>query len=80
MRKLPALEMIYRRAEERRLPVMFHTGTSIFPGARNIYGDPIHLDEVAVDCPGMTIVMAHGGRRRCTAAACRRRDCRSSGS
>lgn len=67
--KLPALEVIYRKAVEHRLPVMFHTGTSIFPGARNIYGDPIHLDDVAVDFPGMTIVMAHGGRPLWTDAA-----------
>jgi len=41
---------------------MFHTGTSIFPGARNVYGDPLALDDVAVDFPGLTIVLAHGGR------------------
>ena len=41
---------------------MFHTGTSIFPGARNKYGDPIYLDDVAVDFPKMRILLAHGGR------------------
>jgi uncharacterized protein len=56
------LEMIYRAAEGNGIPVMFHTGTSIFPGARNKYGDPIHLDDVAVDFPKLKIVMAHGGR------------------
>lgn len=60
--KLPGLEAIYRKAAEHRLPVMFHTGTSIFPGARNVYGDPIYIDDVAVDFPSLTIVMAHGGR------------------
>ena len=59
---LPALATIYGKAAEHSLPVMFHTGTSIFPGARNLYGDPIHLDDVAVDFPKLTIVMAHGGR------------------
>ena len=34
------LEIIYRAAEANGIPVMFHTGTSIFPGARNKYGDP----------------------------------------
>ena len=29
------LEIIYRAAEANGVPVMFHTGTSIFPGARN---------------------------------------------
>ena len=28
------LEIIYRAAEANGIPVMFHTGTSIFPGAR----------------------------------------------
>ena len=41
---------------------MFHTGTSIFPGARNTYGDPIYVDDVAVDFPKMKILLAHGGR------------------
>jgi uncharacterized protein len=56
------LEIIYRAAEGNGIPVMFHTGTSIFPGARNKYGDPIYLDDVAVDFPKMKILMAHGGR------------------
>ena len=56
------LEIIYRAAEANGVPVMFHTGTSIFPGARNKYGDPIYLDDVAVDFPKLNIIMAHGGR------------------
>src|SRR5689334_22606414 len=56
------LEIIYRAAETHGIPVMFHTGTSIFPGARNRYGDPMFLDDVAVDFPKMKIIMAHGGR------------------
>jgi len=45
------LEIIYRAAEANGVPVMFHTGTSIFHGARNKYGDPIYIDDVAVDFP-----------------------------
>ena len=60
--EVPGLEAIYRKASEHRIPVMFHTGTSIFPGARNVYGDPIAIDDVAVDFPDLTIVLAHGGR------------------
>lgn len=56
------LEIIYRAAEANGIPVMFHTGTSIFPGARNIYGDPIYIDDVAVDFPKLKILLAHGGR------------------
>ncbi|MBV8207588.1 MAG: amidohydrolase [Acidobacteria bacterium] len=56
------LETIYRIAEKEGIPIMFHTGTSIFPGARNKYGDPIYLDDVAVDFPRLRILLAHGGR------------------
>lgn len=56
------LEIIYRAAEANGIPVMFHTGTSIFPGARNKYGNPLYVDDVAVDFPRMKILLAHGGR------------------
>ena len=56
------LEIIYRAAEANGIPVMFHTGTSIFPGARNKYGDPIYIDDVAVDFPNLKLLLAHGGR------------------
>lgn len=59
---LEALARIYRRCEERGLPVTVHTGTSIFPGARSKYGRPMELDDVAIDFPDLTIIMAHGGR------------------
>ena len=45
------LEIIYRAAEANGIPIMVHTGTSIFPGARNKYGDPMYVDDVAVDFP-----------------------------
>ena len=56
------LEVVYRTAQEHGIPVMFHTGTSIFMGARNRYGDPIFIDDVAVDFPKLKIILAHGGR------------------
>jgi uncharacterized protein len=59
---LEALRAIYEEAQRLRLPVMIHTGTSIFPGARSRNGDPMTVDDVAVDFPGLTIVIAHGGR------------------
>lgn len=62
LRGTKELEIIYRAAEANEIPVMFHTGTSVFPDARNKYGDPIHLDDVAVDFPKLKIIMAHGGR------------------
>ena len=59
---LTTLEDIYRTCEARGLPVMVHTGTSIFPGARSKYGNPLELDDVAVDFPDLQLIMAHGGR------------------
>jgi hypothetical protein len=41
---------------------MIHTGTSIFPGARSKWGNPMELDDVAIDFPDLPIIMAHGGR------------------
>lgn len=53
---------LYQKAQELRLPVLYHIGTSIFKGTRLKYCDPIHLDDVAVDFPNLKIVMAHSGR------------------
>ena len=47
----PGLAEVYRAAEEHGRPVMIHTGTSIFPGARNRFADPMPVDDVAVDFP-----------------------------
>jgi uncharacterized protein len=62
VRGVKELEIIYRAAEANGIPVMIHTGTSVFPGARNKYGDPIYVDDVAVDFPKLKILLAHGGR------------------
>ena len=59
---LDALRTIYEEAQRLRLPVMIHTGTSVFPGARSRVGEPMAVDDVAVDFPDLKIVLAHGGR------------------
>lgn len=59
---LESLATIYRRCEREGIPVMVHTGTSIFPGARSKWGNPLEIDDVAIDFPDLQIVMAHGGR------------------
>jgi len=56
------LAAMYERAQANGLPVMIHTGTSIFPGARNVYAQPMLADDVAVDFPNLVIILAHGGR------------------
>lgn len=57
-----ALAKIYETAQRYRRPVMIHTGTSVFPGARNVYADPMPADDVAVDFPELTLILAHAGR------------------
>lgn len=56
------LAEIYRECEERGVPVMFHTGTSVFPRARNVFADPMPVDDVAIDFPKLPIILAHAGR------------------
>ena len=60
--RLPRARHVYRLAGEAKRPVLIHTGTSIFPGARNVYADPMACDDVAVDFPGTTLVLCHAGR------------------
>jgi len=57
-----AMYKIYEKAQELEIPVVFHTGTSVFQNVRLKYANPLYLDDVAVDFPDLTIVQAHGGR------------------
>jgi len=57
---------LYEVFAEARLPVVFHTGHSGIgtgmPGGGGVrlkYGDPMPIDDVAVDFPTMPIIMAH---------------------
>ncbi len=52
----------YEKAAELKMPVMFHTGTSVFKNVRQKYADPIYLDDVATDFPDLKIILAHSGR------------------
>lgn len=53
---------LYAKAQDLGIPVMIHTGSSIFKGARLKYGDPLHMDDLAVDFPELTLLMVHSGR------------------
>lgn len=59
---LKGLATVYEKCIEYEVPVMIHTGTSIFPRARNKYGNPLDLDDVMVDFPELKLIIAHGGR------------------
>ena len=56
------LRAMYERAQANGLPVMIHTGTSIFPGARNLYAQPMLADDLGIDFPDLVVILAHGGR------------------
>jgi len=53
---------LYAKARELGIPVMLHIGSSIFSGSRLKYGDPIYLDDVAVDFPELVLIQCHSGR------------------
>ena len=53
---------LYARARELGIPVKWHTGSSVFPASRLKYGDPLYLDDVAVDFPDLTVIITHSGR------------------
>ena len=62
----PIAYPLYEVFAEARLPVLFHTGHSGIgtglPGGGGIrlkYGNPMHIDDVAVDFPELPIIMAH---------------------
>lgn len=64
--QLPAndrsLYPLFALAEERRIPVMVHVGSSVFPGAKMRFCDPMLIDEVAADFPDLVLICAHSGR------------------
>ncbi len=53
---------LYAKAQQLGLPLLVHTGSSVFTGARIKYADPLLLDDVAIDFPELSILMAHSGR------------------
>ncbi|HVN77044.1 MAG TPA: amidohydrolase family protein [Thermoanaerobaculaceae bacterium] len=57
----PAYEPAYKLAETYHVPVVFHTGDTDSPRAKLKYADPLTVDEVAVDHPKVTFVLAHAG-------------------
>jgi uncharacterized protein len=58
----PALYPAYVLCEREGVPVVVHSGTSSFPGSDNSMADPGLLCPVLRDFPGLTVILAHGGR------------------
>ncbi|WGL54222.1 amidohydrolase family protein [Nocardioides sp. BP30] len=62
----PAFRPLWAAVEELGVPALFHTGQNGIgaglPGGRGIklrYSNPILLDDVAADFPGLTVILAH---------------------
>jgi predicted TIM-barrel fold metal-dependent hydrolase len=62
----PAYRPLWAAIEELGVPALFHTGQNGIgaglPGGRGIklrYSNPILLDDVAADFPGLTVILAH---------------------
>jgi predicted TIM-barrel fold metal-dependent hydrolase len=53
---------LYEKAAQLGVPVVFHTGMSMFRGSRIKYGNPLFYDDIAADLPELNIVLAHSGR------------------
>jgi predicted TIM-barrel fold metal-dependent hydrolase len=56
------LRGLLARLEDLRMPAIFHTGTSRFPGADNAFADPAPLADVCARFPDLPVIVAHGGR------------------
>lgn len=50
---------VYARAQELKIPILFHAGMSWEPGSRLKYGHPLRFEDVAADFPTLKIVLAH---------------------
>jgi uncharacterized protein len=62
---------VYQLCAERGVPVIVHTGGSIFPGSQPEAGNPTLMAQVAADFPDVQVVLAHGGRGHWYADAAR---------
>jgi len=57
----PTYEPVYKLAQKYDVPVVYHTGDTYSTRAKLKYADPLTIDEVAVDHPGVRFVIAHCG-------------------
>lgn len=54
-------QVLYDLAQEFDVPVMFHTGDTYNPRGKLRFSHPLNIDDVAVDHPGLRIVICHIG-------------------
>ena len=56
------LRNIYKYLEEKRMPVLFHTGGIGLSGIRDCFGNLDAIDHIACEFPELPIIMGHAGR------------------
>lgn len=57
----PAAFRVYQYAQDHKLPILFHQGTSPVRFADIDYAHPRHMDRIATAFPELTVIMAHMG-------------------
>jgi predicted TIM-barrel fold metal-dependent hydrolase len=57
----PIMYPLFEAARDLDVPVLFHTGTQFHAGTKIRYCRPLFVDDVAVDFPGLNLIIAHFG-------------------
>lgn len=57
----PFYKPFYKLAEKTGVPIVFHTGDPYDKMAKVKYADPLQIDDIAVENPKVTFVLAHMG-------------------
>jgi uncharacterized protein len=57
----PRMRSVFELASEYNVPVMIHTGDTFSAKGKLKYSHPLNIDEVAVDHPGVNIIICHMG-------------------
>lgn len=57
----PVMYPILEKVDELNIPILFHTGTHFHLGCKIKYNRPEYIDDIAVDFPATTFIMAHFG-------------------
>jgi predicted TIM-barrel fold metal-dependent hydrolase len=52
---------MYAYCQEKGVPVIIHTGIKAVRWQHMKYNNPLYIDDVATDFPGLNIIMCHGG-------------------
>jgi len=71
-------QVIYDLAQEFDVPVMIHTGDTFNPKGKVRFAHPLNIDDVAVDNPGLKIVICHIGNpwiRDCMEVVYKNKNC-----